>query len=351
MSESGRVFSIFLLAVAIVTTGCGGVTENTNAPAQSAPTGEGGEQIVAYLDGEAITQADLELEVMSQIKVQDNERYDMLKRGLETMISNRLFQQEADALGITLQELISVEVTSKVPEPSEIDVRNFFEEHKHEAPQIPEFEDVKERIARVIKRRAMRARRQEYLASLMAATGSQMLLQPPRTQIEIPEGTKIIGPVDAPITLIEFADYECPACKTAYPLVDFVLNKYKGQIRYAFIDYPLPIHANAVPASVAAHCADDQDLFWDYHQNLMLMVGDLSNADLLARAASVGLDVDTFSACLDSNKDADKIEANSAIGRQAGVGGTPTFFVNGRFMPGVTTTDEFKVVIDEELRR
>ena len=102
---------------------------------------------------------------------------------------------------------------------------------------------------------------------------------------------------------------------------------------------------------MAAHCADDQELFWDYHQNLMLMVGDLGHDDLIARAANVGLDVDQFTACLDSNKDVDKIEHNIEMARQFGVNRTPTFFVNGRYLLGITTTDEFRTVIEEELKR
>jgi len=326
-------------------------SQNLLEPPKTVDACGGGDQIVGYLNEEASTLAVLEQELINKLREHEIDRYNTLKSGLETMLANELFQQEADALGITLEDLILVEVGNKVPDPTELDVRNFFEEHKHEAPEVPVFEDVKDRISNVVKRRALKARRYDYLNELMAASGSKNLLDPPRTSIEIPELTKMVGPPDAPITLVEFADYQCPACKRAYPLVNFILSEYKDQIQYAFIDFPLDIHDNAVPASVAAHCADDQELFWDYHQNLMLMVGDLGHDDLIARAANVGLDVDQFTACLDSNKDVDKIEHNIEMARQFGVNRTPTFFVNGRYLLGITTTDEFRTVIEEELKR
>ena len=145
------------------------------------------------------------------------------------------------------------------------------------------------------------------------------------------------GEPGAPVQIVEFADYQCPAC------AHFALNVLKplesyiegGQAQLVFYDFPLSSHPNAFLAARAAHCARDQERFWDYQDMLFGRQSDWgssrSPADVLtAYAEQLGLDVDAFENCLRSDRYAELVTANALVGERLGVRGTPTVYINGR---------------------
>jgi protein-disulfide isomerase len=160
-----------------------------------------------------------------------------------------------------------------------------------------------------------------------------------------------MGPADAPITIVEWSDYQCPFCKRAHPTIEQVLTEYKDKVRFIYLDYPLPFHQMAMPAAQAVHCAEDQGKFWEYHKSLFETAGDLSTADLTKRAADLGLDGPAFQACTDSKKHDDLIKKNYDDGAALGVTGTPAFFINGRMLVGAQPIEEFRELINDELSR
>jgi protein-disulfide isomerase len=160
-----------------------------------------------------------------------------------------------------------------------------------------------------------------------------------------------MGPKDAPIVMVEWSDYQCPFCKRAAPTVNQVLNEYKDKIRFVFLDYPLPFHKQAMPASLAAHCANDQGKYWQYHNNLFEVAGDLSDADLTKRANDLSLDMAAFNTCMQSKKYEATINAAYNDGAAVGVTGTPAFFINGRMLVGAQPVEQFRSIIDDELTR
>jgi len=127
--------------------------------------------------------------------------------------------------------------------------------------------------------------------------------------------------------------------------------QYGDKIRYVFRDYPLGFHKRAVPASVAAYCANEQGKYWDYYESLKVMVGDLSDADLNKRASDLGLNMDEFGACMTSGRHEPQVNAGFADGQKLGVTGTPTYFINGRMLIGAQPLDAFKAIVDDELAR
>ena len=133
-----------------------------------------------------------------------------------------------------------------------------------------------------------------------------------------------MGPADAPVTIVEWSDYQCPFCKRAHPTVQQVLSEYKDKVRFIYLDYPLPFHQMAMPASQAVHCAEDQGKFWEYHTNLFEAAGDLSKADLSKRATDLGLDSAAFEACTTANKrdelDQDELRRRGRVGRDRNSG-------------------------------
>jgi protein-disulfide isomerase len=163
-----------------------------------------------------------------------------------------------------------------------------------------------------------------------------------------------IGDADAPVTIIEFSDFECPFCgryvTQTYPQIkkDYVDT---GKVRIVFRDYPLPFHSNAQKAAEAAECADDQGKFWDMHAKLFSNQQALDVASLKKYAGELALDQTEFDECLDSGKHAAEVQQDLADGSAAGVSGTPSFFVNGMLLVGAQPYSEFKKLIDAELAK
>ncbi len=202
-----------------------------------------------------------------------------------------------------------------------------------------------------------------YAAWGRTPTVMQVVAQPPQqampaatsapqyVRYKIPtDGFPSLGPADAPITLVEFADFQCPYCRqweqqTYQPL----LAAYPGKIRFVFRDFPLTsIHPNAMPAAEAAQCAHEQGQFWAYHDKLFGSE-ELSDEIYQQYAQDLGLDMDKFNACLTNHTYASNIQADSDFAVNLGVNSTPTFFINGLAVIGAQPLGSFTNVIDKEL--
>jgi protein-disulfide isomerase len=172
------------------------------------------------------------------------------------------------------------------------------------------------------------------------------------TRYEVPiDDDPILGPQDAPITLIEFSDYECPYCRKWHTEVFPRLQEaYPGQIRYVYRDFPLvSIHSNAAPAAEAANCAADQDQYWEFSEKLFSMERSLTQSSYVEYARDLALDVDKFSACLESRQYQDEVTADYEYAANLGIRSTPTFFINGIAIVGAQPFDVFQNLIDKEL--
>jgi protein-disulfide isomerase len=161
----------------------------------------------------------------------------------------------------------------------------------------------------------------------------------------------VIGPEDAPITIVEFSDYECPYCQQWHTEVfDRLMLAYPEQVRLVYRDFPISnIHPNAVPAAIAANCALEQDMFWDYHDKLFRMELGLSTDAYQEYASQLDLDVEKFVECLDSGRYEEEVQADFDFAANLGVRSTPTFFVNGIAVVGAQPFEVFQQVIEQEL--
>ena len=162
---------------------------------------------------------------------------------------------------------------------------------------------------------------------------------------------RALGPVDAPVAIVEFSDFECPYCKRFHiEILPRILEAYKGKIRYVFRDFPLTrIHPYAGKAAEAARCAGEQGKFWEYAEALFKDEEELRPSTFTQIAADLGLDQNTFQACLDSGKYADAVQQDLQDGLRLGVQGTPTFFINGQMLAGAHPFSRFREVIDAAL--
>ncbi|MDP2497782.1 MAG: thioredoxin domain-containing protein [Candidatus Palauibacterales bacterium] len=154
------------------------------------------------------------------------------------------------------------------------------------------------------------------------------------------------GPSDAPVTIVEFTDYECPYCRRYYrQTYHQLLQEYEGEVHYVVRNYPLSIHPNARKAAEAAECAHNQDRFWDYHDHLFENADALEPSDLKSYARELGLDGGQFDECLESGAESQTVEQDMSTGRRLGIRGTPTFFVNGSPLVGAQPLSAFRSAI------
>lgn len=175
--------------------------------------------------------------------------------------------------------------------------------------------------------------------------------QPQARRYEVAsEGFPSIGPSNAPITIVEFSDYQCPYCRRWHEQVyEPLLNAYPGKIRMVYRHLPLTsIHPDAFPAAEAAMCAGEQNAYWPFHEKLFSSDA-LGSSVYTKYAEELGLDMDTFETCIKEGRFKDAIQADLDFAVNLGVRSTPTFFINGLAIVGAQPLDIFKQVIDKEL--
>ena len=158
-----------------------------------------------------------------------------------------------------------------------------------------------------------------------------------------------LGPIDATVTIVEYSDFECPFCLSVQPTLQQVMDEYEGDVRLVFKNYPLNIHANAFIAAEAGECANEQGGFWDMHDIMFSNQPGLGAEYLKKYAEEIALDIEKFSACLDSEKYKAEVERDIAEGSSLGFTGVPVFFINGRLLSGAQPIEAFRNVIDEAL--
>jgi len=267
-------------------------------------------------------------------------------------VLERIIDREAESRGLTREGLFKAEVEDKTPDPTDEMVQQAWDQNK-DNPQLKgrTLEELRPAIVAQMKRQMVQARRSEYMDGLLKSADLKIMLEPPRTEVVVPASEPSKGPKDAPVTIVEFSDFQCPYCKRTQATVDQLLAEFGDKIHFVYRDYPLNFHQQATPAAIAARCAGDQDKYWEYHDSLMKENGNLQADDLKKRAETLGLDLAAFNACIESDRHEDAVQASVDDGSALGVTGTPTFFINGRMLVGAQSYEALKQVIEEEIAR
>jgi protein-disulfide isomerase len=301
---------------------------------------------VAIIAGQPLSQQELLEALGPELRQLQTQEYEVKSKALESLIRLKLVQAEAKKRGISAAELIAKEVASKVAAPTDGEVEAYFWGQNRAGVR---FEDVKEQYRTVLRQLKVQRASEAYADSLRAKNDVLVLLQPPRVEVAY-DPARVKGNPNAPVTIVEFGDFQCPFCQKAESTVNALLAKYSGRVKLAFLDLPLSeIHARAAKAAEAARCAGEQGRFWEYHDSLFADPSKLDDASLIARAHDLKLDSAAFQSCLESAKFAAKVEADRQAGLKLGVAGTPGFFVNGVFLSGAQPQAEFEKVIDNML--
>lgn len=339
----GISYILTSIVLGIALTACGG----SKAPTGSSLTGTAA--VVATINGATITDAELTEAAKEDLKQFDMQVYKIKKGALDELIETRLIEGAAKKDGKSVEEFVQINIDAKVKKPSEEEMKAFYEQHKGQVGG-KSFDEVKDSISQFMNRRAAQEAREAVLAQLKNDAKVVVQLEPPRATVETGDSPSQ-GKKGAPITIVEFTDYECPFCGRVRPTVAELMEKYKGKIYYVLRDYPLPFHGNAKKAHEAAHCAGDQNKYWEMNKRLFENQKALQVDKLKGYAKDIGLNMGKFDKCLDSGKYAKKVDENQAYGGKVGVNGTPAFFINGIALSGAQPIGAFTEIIDVELAK
>jgi protein-disulfide isomerase len=343
---------VILVTSALLAVGCSKTSKGTGGGAAGAPRDP--KAPVAKLGAQTITEGELAKEAKGQLmraEAQHAERvHEIKEQALQGMIDKRLIEAKAKAEGITSEKLLEREVTSKITPPSDAEIQQTYDQAKAQGQQLPPFDQIKPQIVRYLSERNSGNARKAFVDKLRNESKVVVMLPPvllPKMEVAAEGESK--GPNGAPITIVEFSDFQCPYCSRAEETVKKVLDEYKGKIRLFYRDYPLPFHPQAQKASEASLCAGDQGKYWEMHEKLFASQQALAVPQLKEHAKGLGLDQGKFDKCLDSGDKAKIVEASKKAGEELGVSGTPHFFINGRPLSGAQPFEEFKKLIDIEL--
>jgi protein-disulfide isomerase len=317
--------------------------------AKAAAPAAAGDRVVATVDGQPITLSQVEEVAGSRLAQLRNQEYQLRRQGLDELIARRLADKEAAARGISADELMRTEVEAKVPAITEAEQKAFYEQNKGRFGAMPEAEALKQ-IEAYFRQQRVRERQQQFVAELKAKSAVRITLDPPRVAVEATDDPSR-GPANAPVTIVEFSDFQCPFCARVNPTLQQVKDTYGDTIRVVFRDFPLlQIHPQAAKAAEAATCANEQGKFWEMHDRLFANQQKLQVADLKQHAADLGLNAEAFNQCLDSGKHEAEWRKDLEDGAKYGLSGTPAFFINGRLISGAQPLEAFTEIINEELQ-
>jgi protein-disulfide isomerase len=278
--------------------------------------------------------------------------YDGRRAALDAIVADMLIAEAAKKKGMAAAAFEQAELTARIKPVSEADVVTFYQANINQMQGRP-LEAMAPAIRRYLQDQQQETARATFIADLRkAGPDVRVLFDAPRHEIQIAADDPSVGATSAPVTIVEFSDFQCPFCQRVEPTLKQVREKYGDKVRLVWKDFPLTqIHPQAFKAGEAAHCAGEQGKYWEYHDRLFANQQALQPNDLKKHAADLGLDAAAFGTCLDSSKYGERVRDGVAEGSRLGVNSTPTIYINGRMLSGAQPYETFAGVIDEELSR
>jgi protein-disulfide isomerase len=302
-----------------------------------------GTDVVAQIGVVKLTMSDLEQKESSKLLQARFDFYQAESKALDDLIDRTLIEQKAKSENLTVDQLLDREVKSQVKDPTEDQIKVFYEGLETDQP----YEAVRGKILEKIRTLRANKARAAYIKTLRAESNVYVTLAPPSTVVDV-ENASVLGPKDAPVMLVEFADYECPYCQKVAPAIKKLQQDFGDKVAVVYKDFPLPMHAHAEKAAEAARCAGKQGQFWAFHDELFSSK-ELDIDQLKAQAHALKLDSATFDKCLDGGETAAAVQQDREQGVRLGLTGTPSFFVNGHFLSGALDYTALRKIVDQQL--
>jgi protein-disulfide isomerase len=337
--------ALVLLSALVSLPACAAEAKKMDAKADAK---SGSAEVLAVVNGKPITEADVRQSAADQFKAIEREYqkqiHDLIEGSLNQAIQDKLLEAEAASRGMT-KEAVLAELKPATVTDAEVDA--FYEQNKAQIPKPKE--QVAPQIKSYLEQQGQQKARQEFFAKLEEKYNVEIKMEPVRVEVAATGPAK--GPANAPVTIVEFSDFQCPFCSRVNPTLKQVQEKYGDKVRIVFRQFPLSFHQMAAKAAEASLCAGDQGKFWELHDAMFADQQALGVDQLKTKAAGLGVNAEQFNQCLDSGKHTATVQADMKAGSEAGVNGTPAMFINGRFINGAVPIDQITPIIDDELRR
>ena len=349
--------SLHLLGMLLLLGGTLACSRDSSASAQPRGlTASGGDlpDVLATVSGEPITLQDVygrrgdDLERM-ELRYR-LARQEVIQGALDTLVRERVLAAEAEARGGSIEDLIAAEAGAALT-PSAVEVEAWYQDNRARLGGRS-LDQVRAQIAEHLmdeRRKEATARLEERLYQEREVT---IHLEPIRIEFDNSRAPAM-GPENAPVTLVEFSDFQCPFCARLVPTLKQVEQEFGQEVRIVYRHFPITsIHPFAFKAAEASVCAQDQGQFWPMHDLIFAEQNRVSVADLKDKARRLGLNQREFDACLDSGRHAELVLHDFEEGQKAGVTGTPATFVNGvELAGGAVSFDVLAGAIRRELAR
>ncbi len=268
--------------------------------------------------------------------------FDAREAALDQIVDEEVVRQAAAGSGLEPDAWLARETEARYP-VGDAEVDAFWKEYAHRLPKDRPEAEIREDIRAYLLEESSK----ELTYELRQQARIRRVLARPRHDVA-PRGEPR-GPVEAPITIVEFSDFECPYCLRATPTIQALLERYPKDVRLYYRHLPLPSHPRARPAALASVCAERQGAFWAYHDLLFENQRALGDDDLQRYAAQLELDLERFAACMESAETAARVDEDLAAASALGITGTPVFFINGIKVRGAQPLAKFVRVVDQEL--
>jgi len=315
-------------------------------------------RVLALMDGEPVYESDLvkadaaafqRLEQARDKQIHEAQmqfaqaHHDLLAKELDERLDRRALELEAAARHVRPEALLA---EIKVSVVTDEEARAFYDARKGRTNQS--YESLAGAIKQYLASQHNDAATRVFYDELRAKHGIKSLLGPYR--VTVAATGPVRGDKNAPITILEFGDFQCPYCREEEPVLQSLVREYPGEVKIVFRHLPLThLHPDAEAAAEAAVCAERQGKFWEMHDAMFAHQDQLKADALTATAARLGLDKDRFADCLRDKAVQQVIQADVQAAADLGIDNTPYFFVDGRPVLGDIPKDQFEQIIGEEL--
>ena len=292
--------------------------------------------VVGTVDGVAVKGQELN-EALGKAEMDALNRYcnavhEARAEAWDQIVTVKLLEREASKAKLDVAGYVAQQRQEAVgTPPSEAQLTEFYTEHKTE--DTPEFDEVREAV--------LEAYQEQQVAEWMTKLRERLFkdakivsklpdVRPPPLKIEVPKHTAVLGRPDSPVTVIEFADYQCPYCAAAFEVLHRLTKEFSGKVRIAYRHFPLDFHPDAHTAALYAQCAKAQGKFWQLSKRFFDNAEELGEAALREHAKAEGLDLGRLDQCVKDPSTEATVRQDMEDAEEAGVDGTPTLFINGR---------------------
>jgi protein-disulfide isomerase len=304
--------------------------------------------VVATVAGQPVTAGTLNERLKPIIHKLQVNAYESVKDAAEQTINDMLLLEEAKRRNVGPEEIIRKEVSDKVHTPTEAEVAKFYADNRERING--DLNSLRNQIALFLQDDDQRRLQRELSERLRKGVNIKWLISapPPLVQLISTDDDPSRGPANAPVTIVEFTDFQCPACAAMQPVLDEVLKTYGDKVRFVVRDFPLVMHANARKAAEAANAANAQGKFFEYTALLFKRQKALDVPSLKKYASELGLDRARFDDALDSGAFAAEVRHDVRDGEIYGIESTPTIFINGVKLNELSAED-LRAAIDRAL--